>query len=187
MIHNKRYAGFNVRNQWQSKNLFSENNIHVRTKKDEWIIQRNDRIQPIISEEIFNKAHEQVNIRLLHGNTGKRNSKRDTREKIICSCCGKNFYVCHSKKIGSSINSYPYYICGTKKKQGKKICDNDNIQIKKIDKFIDNLARNYYKNIRLQNKAKMVALKIELKKLKNKSIINITKEIDEIHNLIKIN
>ncbi|UZP04426.1 recombinase family protein [Clostridium botulinum] len=178
MIHNKKYCGYNVRNTWQSKNLFSENHTNVRRSKDEWIIQKNDRIQPIITEETFNLAHEQVNHRLLHGNTGKHTTKRDTRDKVICGCCGKSFYICHSRKIGSGINSHPYYICATKKKQGKGACNNNNVQVKKVDNFIDELKKNYYKNIRLKNKAELTKLKLKLKKCKNTSITEIKKEIE---------
>lgn len=180
MIHNKKYCGYNVRNQWESRNLFSENHSHCRTKKENWIVQKNDRIEPIISEEVWNEAMAEVNRRLLHGNSGKHIDRRDTSDKLICSCCGKNFYICHSKKIGSSINSYPYFICSTKKKKGKSVCDNDNVQLKKVDAFIDDLCKNYYKNIRLSNKAKLYKLQAYLKALKCKSTITINDEIEAI-------
>ncbi|WP_111928691.1 recombinase family protein [Clostridium tertium] len=180
MIHNKKYCGYNVRNQWESRNLFSENHSHCRTKKENWIIQKNDKIEPIISEETWNLAQEQIKLRLLHQNTGGTVERRDTSDKIICNCCGKNFYICHSRKIGSGINSYPYYICSTKKKQGKNVCDNDNVQVKKVDAFIDGLAKNYYKNIRLSNKAKLIKLQGELKKAKNRSVTEINNECEAI-------
>lgn len=180
MIHNKKYCGYNVRNQWESRNLFSENHSHCRTKQENWIIQKNDRIQPIITEETWELAHAQVKLRLLHQNTGGTVEKRDTSDKIICNCCGKNFYICHSKKIGSGINSYPYYICSTKKKHGKNVCDNNNVQVRKIDAFIEDLAKNYYKNIRLSNKAKLIKLQEKLKKLKNRSVKEINDECEAI-------
>lgn len=187
MIHNKKYCGYNVRNQWESRNLFSENHSHCRTKKENWIIQKNDRIQPIISEETWSLAHEKINKRLLHQNTGGTTTKRDTQGKLICNCCGKNFYVCHSRKIGSAINSHPYYICATKKKFGKNVCDNDNIKLNKIDDFIENLAKNYYKNIRLSHKAKLVKLQLELKNYKSISVIDINNSIEEINKRISHN
>ncbi|MBB6698233.1 hypothetical protein [Clostridium algidicarnis] len=51
-IHNKKYCGYNVRGQWESRNLFSENHSYCRTKKEDWIIQENDRIEPIISRKL---------------------------------------------------------------------------------------------------------------------------------------
>lgn len=187
MIHNKKYCGYNVRNQWESRHLFSENHSHCRTKKENWIIQKNDRIEPIIDEETWNLAMEKVNERLLHQNTGGKNEKRDTQGKLICNCCGKSFYVCHSRKIGSAINSHPYYICGTKKKHGKNVCDNNNIKLSKVDEFIENLEKNYYKNIKLSNKAKLVKLHMQLQKHKNISVIDINNNIDELKKKISFN
>lgn len=182
MIHNKKYCGYNVRGQWESRNLFSENHSHCRTKKENWIVQKNDRIEPIVSEETWNLAQEKVKLRLLHQNTGGTIERRDTSDKIICKCCGKNFYICHSKKKGSGINSYPYFICATKKKEGKSVCDNDNVQVRKVDIFIEDLAKNYYKNIRLSNKAKLIKLQGELKKVKNRSVTEINSECELIKN-----
>lgn len=84
MIHNKKYCGYNVRNQWESRNLFNENHSNCRTEKENWIIQKNDRIQPIISEETWNLVMEQVNLRLLHQNNGGTIKRRDTHGKLIC-------------------------------------------------------------------------------------------------------
>ena len=78
MIHNKKYCGFNVKGKWQSVGLFTEDHTYKRTKKDNWIVQKSDRIEPIISEDIFEKAHKVISERLLHGNKGKNMFKRDT-------------------------------------------------------------------------------------------------------------
>lgn len=97
----------------------------------------------------------EVNRGLLHRNRDKDIDRRDTSDKIICDCCGKNFYICHSKKIGRSINSYSYYICSTKKKKGKSEWDNDNLKLRKVDDFIDYICKDYCKKIRLSNKTKL--------------------------------
>lgn len=88
------------------------------------------------------------------------------------------------QKKGSSINSHPYYICSTKKKQGKSECNNDNIKLSIMDEFIENLAKNYYKNVRLSNKAKIVRLQNDLRNIKNKSVVDINNEIINIKNRI---
>lgn len=51
MLHNKKYCGFNVRGIWQSVGLFTEDHTSKRNKKEEWLVQKNDRIEPIISED----------------------------------------------------------------------------------------------------------------------------------------
>lgn len=167
MLHNKKYCGFNVRGQWQSVGLFTEDHTYKRTKKEDWIIQKNDRIDPIISEDTFEKAHKVICERLLHGNKGKNISKRDTQGKIICAKCRKSYYICHSKSLGSAINTNPYYICATKKKDGKKGCDSENLSVKQVENYLEELRVHYYDNVELRNKVKIQQLKEELNEVSN--------------------
>lgn len=185
MLHNKKYCGYNVRNTWTSVGLFTDSHTYKRTKKDEWIVQKNDRIEPIISEETFDKAHEQIEKRLLHGNKGKNISKKDTRGKIVCGKCGASYYICHSKKIGSGINSYPYYICSTKKSKGKSSCDAKNIQVKLVDNFIEEQRLHYYDNIKLRCKLKIKQLERKLSNLDKTNGDEVNKSIIEKSNEIK--
>lgn len=167
MLHNKKYCGFNVRGQWKSVGLFTEDHTYKRTKKEDWIIQKNDRIDPIISEDTFEKAHKVICERLLHGNKGKNISKRDTQGKIICAKCRKSYYICHSKSLGSAINTNPYYICATKKKDGKKGCDSENLSVKQVENYLEELRVHYYDNVELRNKVKIQQLKEELNEVSN--------------------
>ena len=167
MLHNKKYCGFNVRGQWHSVGLFTEDHTYKRTKKEEWIIQKNDRIDPIISEDTFEKAHKVIGERLLHGNKGKNISKRDTQGKVVCAKCGKPYYICHSKTLGSAINTNPYYICATKKNKGKKVCDAENLSVKEVEKYLEELRLHYYDNVELRNKVKIEQLKEELNEISN--------------------
>lgn len=167
MLHNKKYCGFNVRGQWQSVGLFTEDHTYKRTKKEDWLIQKNDRIDPIISEYTFERAHKVISERLLHGNKGKNISKRDTKGKVICAKCGKSYYIFHSKTLGSAINTNPYYICATKKNKGKKVCDAENLSVKDVEKYLEELRLHYYDNVELRNKVKIEQLKEELNEISN--------------------
>lgn len=73
--------------------LFTEDHTYKRNKKEDWIIQKNDRIDLIISEYTFDREHEVISKRLLHGNKGKNISKRHTKGKVICVKCGKSYYI----------------------------------------------------------------------------------------------
>ena len=185
MLHNKKYCGYNMRNMWRSKGLFTENHTNVRSKRDEWIVQKNDRIEPIITEEIFNKAQKEIERRLSHSNKGKNISKRDTRGKIVCGKCGSSYLICHSSKIGSTINSYPYYICGNKKKNGKSSCDNSNMKLKVIDEYIENLGKHYYDNINIRNTLRIKQLENEIKGLEKVSDDTIKASIEGKRNEIR--
>ena len=186
MLHNKKYCGFNVRGQWQSVGLFTEDHTYKRTKKEEWIVQKNDRIEPIISEETFKKAHKVINERLLHGNKGKNISKRDTQGKIICAKCGKSYYICHSKSLGSAVNTNPYYICATKKNKGKAVCNAENLSLKQVENYLEELRVHYYDNIELRNKIKIQQLKDELSRITNATDQEVLSKIDDNNLAINI-
>lgn len=179
MIHNKKYCGFNVRGQWQSVGLFTEDHTYKRTKKEEWIVQKNDRIEPIISEDTFNTAHKVISERLLHGNKGKNISKRDTQGKIICAHCSKPYYICNSRSLGSAINTNPYYICSTKKNKGKKVCGAENLSVSQVESYLEELRLHYFDNVDLRNKAKIQKLKVELKEISNTTNTEIAKKIEK--------
>lgn len=179
MLHNKKYCGFNVRGIWKSVGLFTENHTYRRTNKDNWIVQKNDRIETIILEETFKKAHEAINKRLLNGNKGKNISKRDTQGKIICAKCGKSYYICHSKTLGSAANTNPYYIFATKKNKGKAVCDAENLSLKQLEKYLEDLRVHYYDNVELRNKVKIQQLKDELKASTNATDNEVLAKIKE--------
>ena len=186
MLHNKKYCGFNVRGQWQSVGLFTEDHTYKRTKKEEWIVQKNDRIEPIISEETFEKAHKVISERLLHGNKGKNMSKRDTQGKIICAKCGKSYYICHSKSLGRAVNTNPYYICATKKNKGKAVCNAENLSLKQVENYLEELRVHYYDNIELRNKIKIQQLKDELSRITNATDQEVLSKIDDNNLAINI-
>ncbi|MFQ7000492.1 MAG: recombinase family protein [Clostridium sp.] len=185
MLHNQKYYGFNVKGIWQSVGLFTEDHTSKKTKKEEWLVQKNDRIEPIISEDTFEKAHKAINERLLHGNKGKNISKRDTQGKIICANCGKSYYICHSKSLGSAINTNPYYICATKKNKGKVVCNAENLSLKQIEKYLEDLRLHYYDNVELRNKIKIQQLKDELSSITNATDSEVLNKIKDNNLAIK--
>ena len=48
LITNPKYKGFNVRNKFNSVNLFTEHKVKY-VPKDKWVIQKSDRIDPLVS------------------------------------------------------------------------------------------------------------------------------------------
>ena len=55
MITNHKYKGFNVRNKFTSKNLFTESKVKY-VKKEDWIVMKNERIEPLVSEELWEEV-----------------------------------------------------------------------------------------------------------------------------------
>ena len=90
-----------------------------------------------------------------------------------------------------TVNEYPYdyYKCCDVAKEELENNERPNVKRKldNIDDFIENLAKNYYKNIRLSHKAKLVKLQLELKNYKSISVIDINNSIEEINKRISHN
>lgn len=121
--------------------------------------------------------------RLLHGNKGKNMSKRNTQGKIICAKCGKSYYICHSKSLGSAVNTNPYYICATKKNKRKAVCDAENLSVKQVEMYLEELRLHYYDNVELRNKIKIQQLKDELSEITNATDQEVLSKIED-NNLV---
>ena len=178
LITNPKYKGYNVRNKFTSENLFTESKVKY-IKKEDWIVMKNDRIEPLVSEELWEDVQEAMKNRCLHGNRGTNARKYDTRGKVICKCCGATYVRCVEKRIKDKPQGQHYLICSHKKKYTKKYCQSENINVEILDNFIEEQRKVYYKNIHLQINLKIIKLKKELSKAN-------VETIDMVNDLIKI-
>lgn len=178
LITNPKYKGYNVRNKFTSENLFTESKVKY-IKKEDWIVMKNDRIEPLVSEELWEEVQEALKDRCLHGNRGTNARKYDTRGKVVCKCCGAIYVRCVEKRIKDKPEGNHYLICSHKKKYTKKYCQSENIKVEILDNFIEEQRKVYYKNIHLQIKIKIIKLKKELSKANAETV-------DMVNDLIKI-
>ncbi|VYU50670.1 Recombinase [Clostridium paraputrificum] len=178
LITNPKYKGYNVRNKFTSENLFTESKVKY-VKKENWIIMKNDRIEPLVSEELWQDVQESLKNRCLHGNRGTNARKYDTRGKVVCKCCGATYVRCVEKRIIDKPQGHHYLICSHKKKYTKKYCQSENINVEILDDFIEEQRKVYYKNIHLQINLKIIKLKKELSKVNAETV-------DMVNDLIKI-
>ncbi len=135
MLRNRKYCGFNVRGRFDSINLFG-NQRYIMKKREEWVEMHNERIDPIISEELYDKVQSAISSRCQAGNKGKNISKTDLSGKIRCGKCGAKYILGADRRLNNQ-SSISYYICGHKKTRGKGYCDAKNIKKGDFDKFID--------------------------------------------------
>lgn len=177
LITNPKYKGYNVRNKYASENLFTESKVKY-LKQEEWIVMKNERIEPLVSEELWEEVQEALKNRCLHGNRGTNARKYDTRGKVICRCCGATYVRCVEKRIKDKPEGNHYLICSHKKKYTKKYCQSENIKVEILDNFIEEQRKVYYKNIHLQIKIKIIKLKKELSKVNAETV-------DMVNDLIK--
>lgn len=171
LITNPKYKGFNVRNKFNSINLFTESKVKY-VPKSNWIVKENDRIEPLVSEELWKEVQQALAKRCTNGNKGQNARIYDTRGKIKCKC-GANFVRCVTTRVANEPPSQHYLICGDKKKHGKAYCNAENITVGMLDNFIEEQRKNYYKNIQLQIQVKIIQLQQELEKINNNEIFDI--------------
>lgn len=161
LITNPKYKGYNVRNKFNNINLFTESKTQY-VRKENWIVQKNDRIDPIVSEELWERVQQALHDRCLHGNRGTNSRKYDTRGKLKCKYCGSSYVRAVEKRIVDKPQGLHYMICGHKKKYSKEYCQSENINIEILDTYIEEQRKSYYKNIKLQIQLKIISLQDEL-------------------------
>lgn len=178
LVANPKYKGFNVRNKFSSENLFTESKVKY-VRKENWVVMENERIEPLISIELWEAVQKAQAERCLHGNKGTNSRKYDTRGKVVCKCCGGAYVRAVEKRIIDKPQGKHYLICSKKKKYTKKYCQSENINIEMLDNFIEEQRKVYYKNIQLQINLKMIKIKKELSKVNSENV-------DMVNDLIKV-
>lgn len=177
LITNPKYKGYNVRNKFESVNLFTESKCKY-VKKENWVVMKNDRIENLVSIELWEEVQEAIKNRCLHGNRGTNARKYDTRGKVFCKCCGATYTRCVEKRIIDKPQGHHFLICSHKKKYSKKYCQAENINVEILDTFIEEQRKVYYKNIHLQINLKIIKFKKELSKSNAETV-------DMVNELIK--
>lgn len=178
LITSPKYKGYNVRNKFNNVNLFTESKTQY-VRKENWVVQQNDRIYPLVSEELWEQVQQALAQRCVAGNRGQNARIYDTRNKIKCSICGANYTRCVTTKVAAKPQSQHYLICGNKKKYGKDYCKAENITVGIIDNYIDQQRKVYYKNIELQIQLKIISLQDELNNLNRDTNSNVVFKIRE--------
>lgn len=131
ILKNEKYAGLNCRGKYHRENILVDGRGGLRMNpRENWIIQENNRIPPIIDLDTFEKAQELLQNRKTN-NHGLYKSKSPWCGKIICGKCGKTY---NSNTDGSR----KFYNCKTKKQRGVKVCNNKNISQSKLDSIFTN-------------------------------------------------
>ena len=117
-----KYSGYLVTNKCNVNN-------HIRDYKDrkDWIITKDERITPIISEEtrqlVLNRLDNKIQMLPRNHN--------EYYKKIICSECGKYYNY-----VGSTDS---YYCHGKKGYSFNKNCNNVNVKREVIDEFVNDV------------------------------------------------
>jgi DNA invertase Pin-like site-specific DNA recombinase len=149
ILENEKYAGINARLKYDSGVIFVNKQSPKKRPKEEWIINKSDRIEAIISEELFNNCQ---NIRESKvGSITQRGQYKGVSEfagLIKCSCCGNNYIKMIDK-------GRTFYKCSLKKSHGLTSCANANVNLTELDDLLEIYRIEKYKNtiLNLKNMA----------------------------------
>lgn len=133
MIRNERYYGIDNSGKYKSGGVFSDRNYSSWQK--EYDIKETDKIEPIISKELFNTCKEMMQGRISVYGKGVKTCSSKYAGMLVCAKCGAKYT--HNINKGFSI-----YNCATKKTKGKEFCDNKNLKEENITSFLDYLNEN---------------------------------------------
>lgn len=160
ILRNPKYCGLNVRNRWETIDLFNASKKREKPES-EWITQETDKIDKIISKELFDKVQKEIAKR----STLKRGiniGKGELSQKIRCSVCGSFYTRSREVKIDGTIRVF--YHCGNKKRNGIKACKSRNVTQEEVDKKINSFRKDSYKT------STIMIQKVLIKKLQNRKI-----------------
>ncbi|MFC1808150.1 recombinase family protein [Candidatus Omnitrophota bacterium] len=127
VLRNESYIGWTVFNKRDKKTYGKQ-----FKPKDQWIIIKNTH-EPIISEDLFNKAQ-----RLIEKRQPKHQPARVTSSTYLlsglmrCSKCGSTYGVTGYGRD----RKYAYYNCITYSKQGKSVCAGHRVRADELDKKV---------------------------------------------------
>lgn len=132
MIKNEVYTGHGVRQKYSSGVIFEK---HTTRETGNAVVFETDKIDPIISVELFQKAQAVLDSKVIrHVLKGRNDGKTDFAQKVVCGCCG-TFYSCTGNRVTDKANGkVRVYSCRTKltkhyDDKGNRVflCENPNV------------------------------------------------------------
>ncbi|NKF05317.1 recombinase family protein [Clostridium gasigenes] len=138
ILKNPVYMGKLVRNKSKVSSI-GDSSSRITNPMEEWIIEDSDKVDKIISEEIFYEV-QKIILKSAKNSRGKYNGRKEYAGKIVCGSCYKNY----NRSWG--VNDIKYYVCSNRKKHSK--CMNPNLTEKFVDAEIDKyLVKGEYKTM----------------------------------------
>ncbi len=113
ILDNEKYCGQNQYAKWSAGYVFEK---HPIRKNDTYKVQENERIDPIISVELFNKC-KKIRQNNTDNKRGKTNNMSMFYKRIKCGLCNVNYNA-------DNYDGKRVYRCPTRKFQGVEACNN---------------------------------------------------------------
>lgn len=154
-LTNPRYKGYYTANLTRVENYKTHKKVKINA--DEQIVYKTDLIEPIVSEELWNKANELYKRRhaLRSRHITSTQKSIDTSKytgKIICFDDNEIF----TRNGGSNRKNNPTWACKKYKKDGVLVCQSPIIREKALDLFIEKILKDYLRNFLFNIKKNMI-------------------------------
>ncbi len=147
MIKNEVYTGHGVRQKYSGGVIFEK---HTVKETGNPVVFETDKIDPIISVELYQKAQSVLDSKVIrHVLKGRNDGKTDFAQKIVCGCCG-TFYSCTGNRVTDKARGkVRVYSCRHKltkhyDDQGNRVflCENPNITEDKLNSMLNGISYN---------------------------------------------
>ena len=138
ILENEKYYGCNNSLKYDSGIVFCK---HYAKPKEKYGTEISDKIEPIITKEMFDKCQEIMQSRRNSGcQLGIYHGISKYAGLLFCGKCEKPY----NRNVDAG---RPFYNCRTKKLKGTKFCDNVNVTEKEIDKYLQWVFEKGFKKI----------------------------------------
>ncbi len=150
ILDNEKYAGLNNKLKYDTGIILR--NKHRPKRKEQYDVEPCDRIQPIITPELFYKCQRVLK------------SKIDTKRDKGCYAGNSRYAgllrcgLCGSHYVGNSNNGYRFYNCTTKRATASKKCTGKNVSMKALDEMFDWFKENPQMDIPLMRQKEKIHL-----------------------------
>jgi hypothetical protein len=178
---NPRYKGYYTANLTRVESYKTHKKINI--PKEEQIIYKTDLIEPIVSEELWDKANnlyrKKYNARNVHITTNQKIvDESKYTNKLICNEHNEIFIRC----AGSNRRSNPTWVCKKYKKEGILSCNSPIIKERIFDKVISKVITEYINENLLLMKTEIIDLYNEVFfKSNNRLKIFLEQQIEELN------
>ena len=179
-LTNPRYKGYYTANLTKVESYKTHKKIKV--PKEEHIIYKTDLIEPIVSEELWDKAN------LIYQKKHKaRNTHITTNQKVIDESKYTFKLICNEHNeifvrcAGSNRRSNPIWVCKKYKNEGVLTCESPIIREKKLDELMENIINNHIKEYVKKLTNEMIKLYNEVLIISNNKLkIDLEKRLEEL-------
>ena len=128
ILINEKYYGGSAVLKWNTGRVFEKNSYPLL--KDNYDVLMSDRIEPIITKELFDKCQSLMKSKVKDGSSIYVGTSLFAG-KIKCGCCGSSYMSDKDKRADGS--SYEFYRCHGKKIKGNSFCSNSNVSKEQLE------------------------------------------------------